>query len=161
VYLGAVRSPRLLGLLAAGLGLLACASSSAASAGAGGDGPVTAGAAAPRPGVAPGAPASPQAEARAALARFASAVREGRWADAWALLSAPWMARLTPERLAADWRESGPVGPRALARLEAALAAGLPVAVEPGGQSASLPVGEGKAAALVLEDGRWRVAALE
>jgi hypothetical protein len=71
------------------------------------------------------------------------------------------MARLTPERLAADWRESGPVGPRALARLEAALAAGLPLAVEPGGLSASLPVGEGKAATLVLEDGRWRVASLE
>ena len=44
---------------------------------------------------------------------------------------------------------------------EAALAAGLPVALEPGGQGATLPLGEGKAAVLVLEDGRWRVAALE
>jgi hypothetical protein len=161
VYLGAVPPPARLWVLAAGVAFLACASPSAASgvaAGPGGSG--GAGGATPAH-AAPGEPAPPTAEARATLARFASALRDGRWGDAWALLSSPWMARLTPDRLASDWRESGPVGPRALARVEAALAAGLPVVLDPGGLSASLPVGEGKAASLVLEDGRWRVAALE
>jgi hypothetical protein len=154
VYLGAVPPSARLGVVAAGLAWLACASPSAA----GGPGGPSAGAGASAPSA---APASAPSEARATLARFASALRDGRWTDAWALLAAPWMARLTPERLAADWRESGPVGPRALARVEAALASGLPVVVEPGGLAASLPVGEGKAASLVLEDGRWRVASLE
>jgi hypothetical protein len=154
VYLVPVPPPPRLAPLAVALAGLACASVSAAAGGAPAAGGEEAG-----PRAAP--PAAPQGEARAALARFALALREGRWTDAWAMLSAPWMARLTPERLAADWRESGPIGPRALARVEAALAAGLPVALEPGGQGATLPLGEGKAAVLVLEDGRWRVAALE
>jgi hypothetical protein len=153
VYLVPV-PPTRLAPLAVALAGLACASPSAAAGGAPAAGGEDAG-----PRATP--PAAPQVEARAALVRFALALREGRWTDAWAMLSAPWMARLTPERLAADWRESGPVGPRALARVEAALAAGLPLAMEAGGQGATLPLGEGKAAMLVLEDGRWRVAALE
>jgi len=161
VYLVPVPLPLRLAPLAVALAGLACASPSTAAGGA----PAAAGGA-PAPGgdeAGPRAtpPGAPQAEARAALARFALALREGRWTDAWSMLSAPWMARLTPERLAADWRESGPVGPRALARVEAALAAGLPLAMDAGGQGATLPLGEGKAAVLVLEDGRWRVAALE
>jgi hypothetical protein len=104
---------------------------------------------------------SPESEARAALARFTEALRGGRWAEAWSLLSGPWRARATPERLAADWRESGPVGPRAVARVDASLAAGVPVRLRADGRAAFLPVGEGKGATLLLEDGAWRVDALE
>jgi hypothetical protein len=104
---------------------------------------------------------SPESEARAALIRFTEALRGGRWAEAWSLLSGPWRARTTPERLAADWRESGPVGPRAVARVDASLAAGVPVGLRADGRAAFLPVGEGKGATLLLEDGAWRVDALE
>ena len=108
----------------------------------------------PRP-----APPRPEDEARAALARFAASLHEDRWPDAYVLLSARWRARLSPDRLAVDWRDSGPVGARALARVEALLAFGAPVRVS--GSVASLAVGEGREASLVLEDGRWRVEALE
>jgi len=49
-------------------------------------------------------------------------VDEGRWPEAWALLSARWRARETPERLAGDLAASGPVGPSAVSRAKAALA---------------------------------------
>ena len=103
--------------------------------------------------------AAPALAAREALSRFASAVDEGRWPEAWALLSARWRARETPERLAADLAASGPVGPSAVARAKAALASGALPDVK--GRSASLAVGQGKAAVLLLEDGSWRVDALE
>jgi len=93
------------------------------------------------------------------LSRFASAVDEGRWPEAWALLSARWRARETPERLAGDLAASGPVGPSAVSRAKAALASGALPDVK--GRSASLAVGQGKAAVLLLEDGSWRVDALE
>jgi hypothetical protein len=83
----------------------------------------------------------------------------GRWPEAWSLLSARWRARETPERLAADLAASGPVGPSAVARARAALASGALPEVK--GRSAALTVGQGKAAALVEEDGSWRVDALE
>jgi hypothetical protein len=101
----------------------------------------------------------PALASREVLARFASAVDEGRWPEAWTLLSARWRARETPERLAADLAASGPVGTSAVARAKAALAMGaLP---EVNGRSAALAVGQGKAAVLLLEDGSWRVDALE
>jgi hypothetical protein len=124
--------------------------------------------AAPRAPAAPAAPSgaetaapAPEDLARSALSRFAAAASAARWQDAWAILSASWRARLTPEGLAADWRASGPIGPRALSRLEAALASGERVQVRPGGGSALLPIGGGRAALLVLEEGGWRVDALE
>jgi len=120
---------------------------------------------APAPSAAPsGADAAapaPEELARSALSRFAAAASAARWAEAWALLSASWRARLTPEGLEADWRASAPVGPRALSRLEAALAAGERVQLRPGGRSALLAVGEGRSARLVLDEGGWRVDALE
>jgi hypothetical protein len=103
--------------------------------------------------------AAPALAAGDALSRFAGAVEEGRWTEAWSLLSNRWRARETPERLAADLAASGPVGPAALARARAALASGaLP---EVRGRSAALVLGSGKAAALVEEGGEWRVDALE
>lgn len=101
----------------------------------------------------------PEEEARATLGRFATSVREGRWSQAYLLLSARWRARLTPERLEADWRTAGPVGARALSRVEALLMGGAPLRAH--GRVATLVVGEGKAASLVLEEGGWRVDALE
>jgi len=112
----------------------------------------------PPPPPAP-APPRPEEEARAALARFSASLRAGRWGDAYILLSARWRGRLTPDRLAADWRGSGPVGARALARVEALLGAGAPVQVS--GRVATLAVGEGREASLLLEEGGWRVDALE
>lgn len=102
---------------------------------------------------------TPPVAAGEVLSRFAAAVEEGRWPEAWSLLSARWRARETPERLSADLAASGPVGPSAVARARAALAAGaLP---DVNGRAAALAVGQGKAADLVLEDGAWRVDALE
>jgi len=112
----------------------------------------------PEPPPAP-APPRPEEEARAALFAFSDSVSGGRWTEAYGMLSARWRARMTPERLAADFREAGPIGTRALSRVEALLALGAVPQVR--GRAATLPVGEGRAAVLVLEDGRWRVDALE
>ena len=116
------------------------------------------GARAPEPPPAP-APPRPEDEARAALQAFSASVRAGQWAEAYGLLSARWRARVTPERLAADWRDAGPIGARALSRVDALLAVGAPLEVR--GRVATLAVGEGRAATLVLEERRWRVDALE
>ncbi|MBI5066631.1 MAG: hypothetical protein HZB56_00205 [Deltaproteobacteria bacterium] len=110
-------------------------------------------AAAPR--AAPAGAARPEV----VLEQFAAAVEEGRWSEAWPLLSAAWRARTTPARLAADWTASGPVGPEAAARVRALLAAGTALAVGP--REASLAVGQGRQARLVREPEGWRVEALE
>jgi len=94
----------------------------------------------------------------AALSSFVDAVEGGRWAQAAALLSARWRARYTPERLEADYQGAGPLAREATARVQAALKAGTPLAVEDG--RAELPVLGGRAL-LVAEAGGWRVDALE
>jgi hypothetical protein len=105
-------------------------------------------------------PGDPAAEAAgAALSRFVAAVDQGHWPEAWSLLSAQWRGRETPERLAVDLAASGPVGASAVARARAALAAGILPDVRD--RAAALAVGGGRAVALVLEDGSWRVDALE
>jgi hypothetical protein len=93
------------------------------------------------------------------LSDFVAALDASRWAEAYALLSARWRARYTPERLAADWGAAGGVSRDAAARVSALLASGAAVPVQ--GREARLVVGDGKAALLVLEEGRWRVDALE
>jgi hypothetical protein len=105
------------------------------------------------------APARGEAGARDALARFAGAVEAGRWADAQALLSARWRAVYTPARLATDAGGAGPVGREAAERVLAALDAGTPLQGDPARRA--LPVGAGRAAVAVLEEGGWRVDALE
>ena len=116
-----------------------------------------AGAPLPRP---PGpAPATPAAAAADALWRFATAVEAGRWAQAWPLLSARWRAGSTPERLARDWKDSGPVGPEAAQRVLALLRTG--AVPEVAGREATLAVAAGRRARLVAEAGGWRVEALE
>jgi hypothetical protein len=100
-----------------------------------------------------------EASAREALARFAGALEAERWAEAYALLSARWRTAYTPTRLAADARGAGPVGREATERVRALLAAGAPLAGE--GARRTLPVGSDRAAVLILEEGGWRVDALE
>jgi hypothetical protein len=100
-----------------------------------------------------------EAAARDALRRFADAAEAGRWTEAYALLSARWRGAYTPARLQADWRGAGPVGREAAERVRALLTAGEPLAGDPARRV--LAVGEGRAAVVVLEDGGWRVDALE
>lgn len=120
-----------------------------------------------------------EADAREVLHRFARAVQERRWPEAWTLLSGRWRAAYTPARLAADHEGAGTVARDAAERVLALLAAGTPLVADPdsghpepgarpaphanssGGARLVLPVGGGRAAALVAEDGGWRVDALE
>ncbi len=112
------------------------------------------------PGPAPDAPAPASAEAgREVLLRFARAVEGGRWGEAWPLLSARWRAATSPGRLAADYRGAGPVAREACERVVVLLSAG--AALQPGPGRLSLPVGAGREARLVVEQGGWRVDALE
>jgi hypothetical protein len=114
--------------------------------------------AAPRPD-APLPQGLDDAAARASLERFARDLGDGRFDEAWKLLSARWRDAYTPERLALDFAGGGPVAREAAARVIAALSTG--AAVEPSGARARLPVGEGRAAVLVAEGGSWRVDAIE
>jgi hypothetical protein len=98
-------------------------------------------------------------DARAALARLAGALEARRFDEAHALLSARWRAESSPPRLAADWAGAGPYARDQVARVRAALAGGAPLELD--AATARLPLGAGKAALLVAEDGGWRVDALE
>lgn len=93
------------------------------------------------------------------LLRLADALEEARFDEAHTLVSARWRADSSPARLAADWAGAGPYAKDLVARVRAAVAAG--GAPELSGASARLPLGAGKAAELVAEDGGWRVDALE
>jgi hypothetical protein len=97
--------------------------------------------------------------ARAVLGRFAAAVEAGRWPEAYALLSARWRAGYTPARLAVDFGGAGPAGREAAERVKALLAAGSPLRRD--GERLALPIGTGRVATLVPEDGAWRVDSLE
>jgi hypothetical protein len=126
-----------------------------------------AGCAAPREGAAqgaaadrPGGPSGPSPEeGRVVLLRFALAVRAGRWAAAWPLLSDRWRAATSPGRLAADYRAAGPVAREAAERVAALLEGGASLSASPG--VLRLEVGPGRAARLVREPAGWRVEALE
>ncbi len=107
----------------------------------------------------PGGSADSPAAAAEVLSRFAAAVAAGRPGEVWPLLSDRWRSRSTPTTLTADLAASGSVGRRAAERVQAALGAGRRPAVE--GGRATLTIGEGKSALLVLEGGAWRVDALE
>jgi hypothetical protein len=93
------------------------------------------------------------------LERFTAALTARRWPEAYALLSERWRARYTPSRLASDWASAGSVSQEAAERARALLAAGQPLVTR--AQTATLTVGEGRAAILVHEVGGWRVDALE
>jgi hypothetical protein len=105
------------------------------------------------------APGLSEAAAAEVLGRFCRALEDGRFEEAHALLSARWSAAYTPGRLALDHDGAGPAAAEAIARVRAALDAGVPVARE--GDRAVLPIDAGRAAVLLAEGGAWRVAALE
>ncbi|ACL65609.1 conserved hypothetical protein [Anaeromyxobacter dehalogenans 2CP-1] len=110
------------------------------------------------------APAPPpagldEAAAREVLRRFADALRQERWPDAHALLSARWQGAYTPARLATDAGGAGPAGREAAERVRALLGQG--ASLRDVGGARVLDVGGGRRAVLVAEGGRWRVDALE
>ncbi len=96
--------------------------------------------------------------ARASLERFAADLERGRFDDARRLLSARWRDRYTPGQLALDFG-AGAAAREEAARVRAALAGG--GALERSGPTLRLPLGDGRAAVLVAEEGGWRVDALE
>ncbi len=111
---------------------------------------------------APAARTAPEGAGRgpaSVLSRFTEAVADGRWDEAYSLLSARWRARSTPTRLAGDLADSGAVGRDAVERVRALLRSG--AAPSQRGEVATLRVAEGKSARLVMEDSSWRVDALE
>jgi hypothetical protein len=93
------------------------------------------------------------------LRRFAGALEAGRFEEAHAPLSARWRAATTPGRLALDWRGAGAGAREAAGRVRARLEAGDPL--ERSGAAARLPLGAGRAAVVLAEQGGWRVDALE
>ena len=95
----------------------------------------------------------------AALRAFAAALGDGRVEAARELLSARWRAAYTPSRLAVDLAGAGPAGQEAAQRAVSALDAGAPVLRD--GDTARVPLGGGRAAVVVLEEGGWKVDALE
>ena len=99
------------------------------------------------------APASPQAALRA----FLDATEAGDFDAAYRLLSGPWRARYTPERLAADFDEVEGAARERLTR--AALAASREPVIA--GNTAELSIGGGKCVRLVKEDDGWKIQALE
>lgn len=93
---------------------------------------------------------------RAALKKFLDEVDSRDWKGAWGLLASPLRARYTPERLREDF-EREPLAKERLRRARLALNTRVRVAAG----EALFPLGEERAVRLVLEDGEYRVAAIE
>jgi uncharacterized protein YbaA (DUF1428 family) len=93
---------------------------------------------------------------RAVLTRFLDAVEAKDWEAAWSLLGASLRARYTPERLRDDF-EREPLARERLRRARIALKGPARVAAN----EALFPLGAERAARLVLEEGEYRVAAIE
>jgi hypothetical protein len=93
---------------------------------------------------------------KAALSRFLDTVEARDWQKAWSQLAAQLRARYTPERLREDF-EREPLAKERLRRARLALNANVRV----GAGEALFPLGEDRAVVLVLEDGEYRVAAIE
>ncbi|NTX36687.1 hypothetical protein HUA78_19760 [Myxococcus sp. CA033] len=93
---------------------------------------------------------------RAALRRFLDASDAKDWKTAWSLLAAPLRARYTPERLREDF-DRDPLAKERLRRARLALNTHVRV----GAGEAVFPIGDERAVLLVLEDGEYRLSALE
>jgi len=93
---------------------------------------------------------------RASLSRFLDTVEARDWQKAWSQLAAPLRARYTPERLREDF-EREPLAKERLRRARLALNANIRV----GAGEALFPLGEDRAVVLVLEDGEYRISAIE
>lgn len=93
---------------------------------------------------------------RAALRRFIDKVEARDWKSAWELLAGPLRARYTPDRLRDDF-EREPLAKERLRRARLALNTHVRV----GAGEAVFPLGDERAVRLVLEDGEYRIAAIE
>ncbi|AEI67330.1 hypothetical protein [Corallococcus macrosporus] len=93
---------------------------------------------------------------RAALRRFIDNVEAREWKAAWGQLAGPLRARYTPERLREDF-EREPLARERLRRAKLALNTHVRV----GAGEAVFPLGDERAVRLVLEDGEYRIAAIE
>lgn len=98
----------------------------------------------------------PARAARQALEAFLAAAEAGDFDAAYAQLAGVLRARYTPERLAQDFKAE-PGAPQRLARARAAL--GQEPVIE--GDEVRFPIGGGRAVRLILDEGRYRVLALE
>lgn len=98
----------------------------------------------------------PREAARAALARFIAAVEARDFAVALEFLSQDWRRRYDVARLERDFATE-PLGEARVRRLKTHLDGPMDLA----GAAAVLPLGDGARAALVVEQGGWKIAAIE
>jgi hypothetical protein len=98
----------------------------------------------------------PMDEAKAALTRFLNAVEAKDWEKAWSQLSAPLRARYTPDRFREDYLRE-PLARERVRRARLALRGNVKVTAS----EALFPLGADRAVRLVLEEGEYRVAAIE
>lgn len=98
----------------------------------------------------------PTDEAKATLTRFLNAVEARDWEKAWSLLSSPLRSRYTPDRFREDF-QSEPLAKERLRRARLALRGNVKVT----SSEATFPLGGDRAVRLVLEEGEYRVAAIE
>ncbi|WP_224363208.1 hypothetical protein [Hyalangium versicolor] len=98
----------------------------------------------------------PSDDAKAALTRFLNAVEARDWEKAWSLLSGPLRARYTPDRFREDFQRE-PLAKERMRRARLALRGNVKMT----GSEATFPLGADRAVRLVLEEGEYRVAAIE
>jgi hypothetical protein len=98
----------------------------------------------------------PGDEAKATLTRFLNAVEARDWEKAWSLLSAPLRSRYTPDRFREDFQRE-PLAKERLRRARLALRGTVKVTAA----DATFALGADRAVRLVLEEGEYRVAAIE
>lgn len=98
----------------------------------------------------------PGDEAKAVLTRFLNAVEARDWEKAWSLLSGPLRSRYTPDRFREDFQRE-PLAKERMRRARLALRGNVKVT----NSDASFPLGAERAVRLVLEEGEYRVAAIE
>ncbi|KFE70061.1 hypothetical protein [Hyalangium minutum] len=98
----------------------------------------------------------PADEAKAVLTRFLNAVDARDWEKAWSLLSAPLRSRYTPDRFRDDF-EREPLARERVRKARLALKGAMKVT----NAEASIALGADRAVRLVMEDGEYRVAAIE
>jgi hypothetical protein len=98
----------------------------------------------------------PNDEAKAALTRFLNAVEARDWEKAWSLLSSPLRSRYTPDRFREDYQRE-PLARERLRRARLALKGNVKVA----GNEATFPLGADRSVRLVMEEGEYRIAAIE
>jgi hypothetical protein len=104
----------------------------------------------------PQSPAPSASGPEASLHRFIAATEAGRFADALELLARRERERYTPKRFEADFHAE-PQALERMARIKEAIRGPIQIS----GALARLPLDASHAVELVLEDGAWKVSALE